>query len=76
MPFIELVWPHLIKDAELISEVENKIPTIIELFKKAGALRGVRGFLFSEDGNDVKADFREILLLGKILNSSVPLYVL
>lgn len=79
MAVFEIVLPKLKKDAALIAEVEaNILPAFRVKLQEAGVLNGLRGFLVTEDGRDVRQDFREILLLGIVfiilLLVSLPLY--
>ncbi|KAI0869127.1 hypothetical protein GGS24DRAFT_174237 [Hypoxylon argillaceum] len=64
MAVFEIVLPKLKKDVALIAEVEaNILPAFRVKLQEAGVLNGLRGFLVTEDGRDVRQDFREILLL-------------
>ncbi|CAJ2503427.1 Uu.00g108210.m01.CDS01 [Anthostomella pinea] len=64
MAIIELAYPQLKKDAELIRAAEPEmIPLILKALQEAGAVNGLRGFIHSEDGRDVTTDVREVLLL-------------
>ncbi|KAI3327202.1 hypothetical protein HD806DRAFT_386263 [Xylariaceae sp. AK1471] len=64
MAVFEIVLPQLKKDAALIKELEK---TVVPVFQKklheAGALFGLRGFFVTENGRDVRDEFREILVL-------------
>jgi hypothetical protein len=65
MPIFEIALPSLKPDAALIQEVEEKfIPALRPLFHDAGILNGLRGYFTSEDGRDVRDQFREVVVLG------------
>jgi len=65
MPIFEIALPNLKRDAALIQEAEEKIvPAMRPLLHNAGILNGLRGFFTSEDGRDIRDEFREALVLG------------
>lgn len=69
MAFVEIVFPRLKKDATSIEEAISKVvPKLVVGLKQGGALAGLRGFLDLDDGRDVTGEFREILLLGRIIS--------
>ncbi|KAI1411893.1 hypothetical protein F5Y13DRAFT_52209 [Hypoxylon sp. FL1857] len=64
MPFIEVVFPQLKKDPEVIKEAAEKIPTIaFKAFRDGGVLRALQGFVGTENGKDVTADYKEVIVL-------------
>ncbi|KAI0149609.1 hypothetical protein GGR57DRAFT_504787 [Xylariaceae sp. FL1272] len=63
MSVFEIALPKLTPDAELIKTVEKDVRIVINLLKASPARNGLRGWIVSENGRDVKADFREILVL-------------
>ncbi|KAI0415756.1 hypothetical protein F5X98DRAFT_210465 [Xylaria grammica] len=64
MAVIEIALPKLKKDAQVIQDVDEKvIPGLNVKLTKAGILNGLRGFFVTEDGRDVREDFREVLVL-------------
>jgi hypothetical protein len=65
MAVLEIVQPQLKKDAALIKGAEEElVPVIQKKLHDAGALKGLRGWFITEDGRDVRDEFREILVLG------------
>ncbi|KAI1083662.1 hypothetical protein F5B20DRAFT_527932 [Whalleya microplaca] len=63
MAIIEVVFPQLKSDPESKKSLPEKLPIVVKSFQDGGVLRGVRGFLVSEDGKDVSADYREVVVL-------------
>ncbi|TGJ80307.1 hypothetical protein E0Z10_g8455 [Xylaria hypoxylon] len=64
MAIIEIALPKLKRDAELIKQAEAKIvPLITAKLSDAGVKAGLRGFFVTENGRDVRDEFREILIL-------------
>ncbi|KAI0139468.1 hypothetical protein F4776DRAFT_662425 [Hypoxylon sp. NC0597] len=63
MAIVEVVFPQLKKDPEIIKEAATKVPIIIKAFKDAGVLRVLQGFVGSEDGKDISSEFKEVLVL-------------
>lgn len=66
MAIVELVFPKLTKDPVLLKEAFEKIPSVaLQVFKKAGVVRASRGMIDLENGKDVTADVKELVILGK-----------
>ncbi|KAI1258994.1 hypothetical protein F5Y18DRAFT_322120 [Xylariaceae sp. FL1019] len=63
MSVIEIALPKLTPDAELMKTVEKDVHIVLDLLKASKARNGLKGWLVSENGRDVKAEFREILVL-------------
>ncbi|OTA67159.1 hypothetical protein K449DRAFT_462117 [Hypoxylon sp. EC38] len=63
MAIIEVVFPQLKNDPETIKEATTKFPIVFKAFKEAGVLRGLQGFVGSDNGKDVSSDAREVLVL-------------
>lgn len=66
MAIIEVLFPKLIPDAATVKEaVAHVIPVLTKVLKEADYSRGARGWVVQEDDQDVSADFREIIIIGK-----------
>ncbi|KAI2466730.1 hypothetical protein F4781DRAFT_434134 [Annulohypoxylon bovei var. microspora] len=63
MAIIEIVFPQLKKDPESLKEALTKLSVALATFKEGGVQRGLQGFIDSENGVDVSADAREVLIL-------------
>lgn len=64
MAIVELVFPKLTKDPVLLKEAFEKIPSVaLQVFKKAGVVRASRGMIDLENGKDVTADVKELVIL-------------
>ncbi|KAI8627009.1 hypothetical protein F5Y19DRAFT_477901 [Xylariaceae sp. FL1651] len=64
MAVLEIVQPQLKRDAEVIKDIEaNVVPIMQKLLTDGGVLNGLRGWFVTEDGRDVRNEFREILVL-------------
>ncbi|KAJ8107292.1 hypothetical protein ONZ43_g6779 [Nemania bipapillata] len=64
MAVLEIALPKLKKDAAKIAEAEETIlPSFRVKLQEAGVLNGLRGFFVTENGQDIRQDFREVLLL-------------
>ncbi|KAI1809278.1 hypothetical protein GGS20DRAFT_324876 [Poronia punctata] len=64
MTILEIALPNLKKDTAVVKQaVEEVIPVLKPLFIQHGVLANLRGFIETEDGKDVRDQFREILLL-------------
>jgi hypothetical protein len=71
MAIIEIVLPQLKKDGALIKELEKTVvPVLRRKLQEAGALKAMRGWFATEDGRDVRDQFREILVVGAYKNPS------
>ncbi|KAI5921780.1 hypothetical protein F4810DRAFT_712207 [Camillea tinctor] len=62
MAIVEFVYPKLKPEVAKKAE-EEVIPVAINEFKNVGVLNGLRGWVETEDGRDVSADMREVLVL-------------
>ncbi|KAJ5928599.1 hypothetical protein N7466_007555 [Penicillium verhagenii] len=64
MPFTELIFPSLIPTKEVIEEVERDWPIISKslIEPNPGLLSAFRGWVLSEDGKDVRDQYREIVI--------------
>ncbi|KAI6081677.1 hypothetical protein F4821DRAFT_23312 [Hypoxylon rubiginosum] len=63
MAIIEVIFPQIKNDAESVKGALEQMPVGVKAFKEAGALRLAQGFLSGENGKDVSAESREIVLL-------------
>ncbi|KAI1458933.1 hypothetical protein F4805DRAFT_107049 [Annulohypoxylon moriforme] len=76
MAIIELIFPRLKKDPDLIKEALSKVPGLARsAFKDAGVQRGLRGFIDSENGKDVTADLKELVILEWLSASDFTAFV-
>lgn len=67
MAIIELILPQFKQDPQVIEEVaQTVIPTLMAKVRDAEAISGLRGFIKSQDGQDVTSSLRQILFLGMI----------
>lgn len=67
MAITELIFPALKPTKEVIDEVEEKWPTLSNALvnPNPGLLSAFRGWVISENGKDVRDQYREVLLFGK-----------
>ncbi|XDG02336.1 hypothetical protein ABKA04_001951 [Annulohypoxylon sp. FPYF3050] len=64
MAIIELIFPQLTKDPVLVKEASEKIPPVaLRVFKQAGVIRASRGIIDLENGKDITADVKELVIL-------------
>ncbi|KAI2641410.1 hypothetical protein GGS26DRAFT_535592 [Hypomontagnella submonticulosa] len=63
MAIIELVFPQLKKDPESVKGSLEKLPIAFKAFQDGGVIRGLSGFVTTENGKDVTADSRELIVL-------------
>ncbi|KAI0884228.1 uncharacterized protein GGS22DRAFT_189359 [Annulohypoxylon maeteangense] len=76
MAVIELVFPKLKKDPELIKQALSKVPGLARAaFKEAGVQRGLRGFIDSENGKDVTSELRELVILEWLSASDFTTFI-
>ncbi|KAI1739082.1 hypothetical protein F4680DRAFT_422798 [Xylaria scruposa] len=63
MTILEIALPKLKSDPALIEELKTLAPPFVANLQKAGVMNGLRGFFETENGRDIRNEFREILLL-------------
>ncbi|TRX94087.1 hypothetical protein FHL15_005165 [Xylaria flabelliformis] len=63
MTILEIALPKLKSDPALIEEMKALAPPFVANLQKAGVMNGLRGFFGTENGRDIRNEFREILLL-------------
>ncbi|KAI1138549.1 hypothetical protein F5Y05DRAFT_43299 [Hypoxylon sp. FL0543] len=63
MAFVEIVFPQFKKGPEIAKQAVEKLPIAFKAFKDGGALKGLHGFIHSEDGKDVSSDCRQVIVL-------------
>ncbi|KAI0522128.1 hypothetical protein F5B22DRAFT_643151 [Xylaria bambusicola] len=64
MPFLEIAQPKLKKDSTLVKHVEEHLaPQLSAKLQHSGVLNGTRGFLVTENGRDVRDEYRDIVFL-------------
>lgn len=70
MPFTELVFPPLKTDKATIEEVNRDWPIAARLLTvpNPGMLSVFRGWIRTENDQDMRDAFREIVVLGKLFN--------
>ncbi len=65
MPILEIAQPKLKRDPALIQELREKVvPGLLVSLAKAGAVNALVGFFETENGRDVKEEWRQILVFG------------
>ncbi|KAI0912155.1 hypothetical protein F4824DRAFT_496600 [Ustulina deusta] len=63
MPILEIAQPKLKRDPALIQELREKVvPGLLVSLAKAGAVNALVGFFETENGRDVKEEWRQILV--------------
>ncbi|KAI0487202.1 hypothetical protein F4859DRAFT_245964 [Xylaria cf. heliscus] len=64
MTVLEIALPNLKRDPVLLEEaVKTLVPSFVKNLQEAGVLNTLRGFFETENGRDIRDEFREILLL-------------
>ncbi|KAI0856360.1 hypothetical protein F4860DRAFT_493182 [Xylaria cubensis] len=63
MTILEIALPKLKSDPALLEEMKALAPPFVANLQKAGVMNGLRGFFGTENGRDIRNEFREILLL-------------
>lgn len=69
MAIIELIFPLVKNDPAILEELENKWPTLSKglTHPNPGILQAFRGWILTENGEDVREAHREFLLFGEFL---------
>ncbi|KAI1093927.1 hypothetical protein F5B19DRAFT_447971 [Rostrohypoxylon terebratum] len=64
MAIVEFVFPQITKDPVLLKEASEKAPSLaFQAFTKAGVIRASQGMINLENGKDVTADVKELVVL-------------
>ncbi|KAI0105708.1 hypothetical protein GGR51DRAFT_518859 [Nemania sp. FL0031] len=64
MTVLEIALPNLVKDGALVTEaLETLVPPFVVNLQKGGVKNGLRGFFETQDGKDIRDQYREVLLL-------------
>ncbi|KAI0452062.1 hypothetical protein F5B21DRAFT_356728 [Xylaria acuta] len=64
MTVLEIALPNVKRDPVLIEEALKTLAPLLGInLQAAGALNGLRGFFSTENGRDIRNEYREILLL-------------
>jgi hypothetical protein len=67
MAIVELIFPLVKKDPAILEELEKDWPTLSRglTHPNPGILRAFRGWVVTENGEDVRDAYREFLLFGE-----------
>jgi hypothetical protein len=68
MAVIELIFPSIKTDLASLEEIERDWPVISKrlINPNPGLLHAYRGWILTEDGQDVREAYKEFLLFGKL----------
>ena len=68
MAITELIFPTIKTDPKSVEEIERNWPAFSKLLldPNPGLFHAFRGWVVSEEDKDVRKDFKEFLLFGKL----------